>query len=505
MAASRRELAIKAVLKARDALSGPVRRASQAVRRTLTPALGAARSAASGLVGVVGRLSSGLSLLGVGGIAVSGAGILKLASDHAKALDELGKFARQVNVNVEALGELEFAAARQGIAQSDLRASFLALNTRLGQARGGFGKLAGFLKTLPLAFRAQVTAAKSTEEAFDLVIRAMARIEDPARRAAFATRFFGEAAGPKLGRLAEAGADGIAALRQEAHKYGVATKDQTDAAEAFVDTQENTNRTIAGLKMQIGAALLPVLKPLLERLTNWILANKELLAQRVAEWVADLITWIQAVDWSAIIDGARDVWATVRDVFGVLDTYVQKIGGWGNALLLLFGVKLVAALGGLPALVIAGTAAAVYELTRLWGELERFDEWRRDQERSARESGYEQRRQVRKALNARVTDGDVTAADVRTAASVGLVYRDGIFRRAELTDAPLRIAQAAVPEAVVQEIKSNAVVEIKIKNESTSPIRTTTDATGPMQVRTTTTAPTGRRGVGGPVGAGVAP
>lgn len=509
MAAGKKELAIKAVIKARDALSGPVRRAGQAVRRTLTPALGAARAAASGLVGVVGRLSSGLSLLGVGGIAISGAGLLKLASDHAKALDELGKFARQVNVNVEALGEYEYAAARQGIAQQELRASLRALNTRLGQSRAGFGDLAGFLKTLPKAFRDQIKAAGSTEEAFDLVLRAMARIEDPARRAAFAAKFFGEEAGPKLGRLAEAGADGIEALRKEAHRYGVATKDQTDAAEAFVDTQENMNRTIAGLKMQIGGALLPVLRPLLIRLTDWILANKEILAQRVSEWVQDLIRWIQEVDWSAIVDGAREVWTTVREAFGVLDTYVQKIGGWGNALLLLFGTKLVAALGGIPGLVIAGTAVAVSQLLEVWGELERFDDWRKEQQRSAEQSARNQRESVLDALEKRRKAGEqIIASDIRTAAAVGVVYDRGAgaFRRADpAADSPLLISARNAPQEVLAQIEGAVKVEVQIKNESSNPVRTTTDTTGPVQSRTTTTAPTGRRGVGAPVGAGVAP
>lgn len=75
-------------------------------------------------------------------------------------------------------------------------------------------------------------------------------------------------------RVAEAGADGLAQLRQDARDLGIVVSTEAgNSAEAFVDTMTRFQASIDGVRKSIGASLLPTLQPLLDRLTAWIMGE----------------------------------------------------------------------------------------------------------------------------------------------------------------------------------------------------------------------------------------
>tara|TARA_R100001086_G_scaffold246976_2_gene180176 strand:+ start:531 stop:2132 length:1602 start_codon:yes stop_codon:yes gene_type:complete len=531
-----KDLQIKAVLAAKDKMSSAVKRAAAAVRRRLSPALARASKMAKRLGSAMGTLGKGLAL-SAGALSAVGLAAYKVASDHAAALDEIGKFSRQINVTVVDLQELDYAMARQGLSTEVLRNGLNTLNTRLGESKAGLGKLHTFLKRMPKAFAEQVRAAKDTDEAFQIIIGAIHKVEDPAKKAALASVFFGKAIGPQMLRMAEVGNAGLKGLRAEAHKYGIATREQTDAAEKFVDVQENMNRTIAGLKIKIGSALLPIMEPLLLRLTGWIQANKDVVAVKVAAWVdllvekvqaattaianwdwdallqqvRDLIDTVSGWDWTRIADGAKAAWSSIEEVADWVSKLVDKLGGWGSALTLLFGVKLAAALGGIPGLIIGISAAIInVSLRPLLNELDEVQKRLMEEKADNRLQNARLAASLQKRVNEAQSAGKALDVGVeKTMRRFNLYLDEGTgqvraprntFDKLSLASSSIRRQHGGAP------IPSRTQVEVVVKAEDGTRARAKTTTTGNVNATTTTrTAPTGTRGVGLPAGAGVAP
>lgn len=274
------------------------------VTRRMTAPLRGVMRAMRGVASGVSRMLSGItSLLKpiaiLGGAAVAAAaGIFRIVQSTAQAGDELSKLSRQLGLSVEGLQELQFAADRSGVPIDQFNMAFRQFTTRVGQARGGFGDLSTFLKTLPKSFRESFKATTTTEEALGLVIDAISKIEDPLQKAAFASKFFGEE-GVKLTRMAEGGTEGLRALREEARRYGVMSTEAGRDSEAFVDAQANLKAAVQGVKFAIAGQLLPVLTPLLQRLADWASRNRTLIAQRVEGFFLRVGDALKKVDWAS--------------------------------------------------------------------------------------------------------------------------------------------------------------------------------------------------------------
>lgn len=67
-----------------------------------------------------------------------------------------------------------------------------------------------------------------------------------------------------------------------------------DAAK-FADAQDNMNAALTGLKVTIASGLLPIMEEGIEKLTNWIVQNKDLIKAKTAEFfnkIADAGKWL---------------------------------------------------------------------------------------------------------------------------------------------------------------------------------------------------------------------
>ena len=281
---------------------------------------------ASGMRSMMRGIGSVLRPIAVlGGAAVAaGIGVIRLVSGTAKAGDELGKLSRQLGFGVEELQELQFAAERSGVPVDMFAMSLRQFATRVGQAKVGMGELRTFLKTTPKSFQAAIKGANSTGEAFELVIAAISKIDDPLKRAALAGRFFGEE-GVKLTRMAEGGVVGLRRLRDEARGYGVMSEAATKQSEGFVDAQTNLKQAIGGVKIALASSLLPVLQPAIERLTEWVRINRELIAQRVSKVFRKMGEALKTVDWSAFAVGIENALVLGMDLLTAFGTIVTGV------------------------------------------------------------------------------------------------------------------------------------------------------------------------------------
>jgi len=334
---------IAAIFKAVDRVTGPVRAITRSVQTMTAPMRRVGRAVSSiadvsgfrnvtGAVHGLGRSVGGLSRhlssvagpLGMIGGAATIAGITKLTTGYATAGDRIAKFSRQVGLSAEAYQELKYAADRSGVSASDFDTAMDGLSRRLGEAKAGTGSLVSFLNKTSPALLQQVQGAESSEEAFELLTKAMSKVEDPSKRAAMAAAAFGRSGGAMVNLMAGGNAE-IGKLRAEAKRLGmVIGTDAAGQAEAFVDSMTNFKAAANGLGNVLGGQLLPQIQPLLDGLTKWITANRELIASNITAVVQQFSEFLRSVDWGG-------VWESVKNVTSGIAAFVDRIGGVGNA------------------------------------------------------------------------------------------------------------------------------------------------------------------------------
>lgn len=224
---------------------------------------------------IAGVLSKVAMIGGVVGVAV--AGLFKLVD----SFDDLGDKAEAIGVSADFLAQMRYAAERSGASIDELDAGMQSFTKNLGLARANAGPLTKFLGNVSPALLAQLKATKSNAEAFDLLAGAMAKIEDPAKKAALAQKTLGSAA---LAPLFAKGSDGLKKLRD---RYAELAPDQGKAADAageVADSMTDLKASTDGVKAALVRGLAPALKDIVERLGQWFTNHRE----DIATWAREL-------------------------------------------------------------------------------------------------------------------------------------------------------------------------------------------------------------------------
>ena len=222
----------------------------------LTDRMGGLKGAAIG-VGIAAGAAA------VGGIAAFAKSSI---SAFAAAGDEVQKMALRTGFTTEALSELKHAAELSGASLSSMENGVKRMQRTILDAENGLSTATDAFEMLGIEM-ADVEG-KTPEEQFTLLSGALADVEDASRRSALAQQVFGRA-GTQLLPMLAAGKDGLAAMRQEAHDLGmVFDQEAADSAAKYQDSLTKLSGAFDGIKFAVGSALVPVLIPLIEKLTQ---------------------------------------------------------------------------------------------------------------------------------------------------------------------------------------------------------------------------------------------
>lgn len=317
----------------------------------------------------------GVRAVGTRLAAIGAAGLAPLAASvrsFAKAGDTLDKMSKRTGVSVEALSELGFAAEQSGADLQTLEAGVRVMQRTLNDAERGLATAKDAMAELGLS--ADALRGLSPEQQFKTLAEALARIEDPSKRAAVAMQIFGRA-GTRLLPLIEGGADGIEALQEQARSLGLTISTEAAAEAALLtDTLNILWRTVRQGVFVVGSALAPAVTRLAEAtsrvvvsVTAWIKANRAVVvaAAKVAAIVALVgLTLIAAGLGISVLAAA----------LGGLATLVTASGAAMGTLLSPIGL-VVAAVVGLGVAIVRYTSLggqAVGWLMDRFGELQAF-------------------------------------------------------------------------------------------------------------------------------------
>lgn len=308
--------------------------------------------------------------------------------------DKLAEMAQRVGLSVDAYAQLQFAAAQADVEQEQFNAAMDQFNKRLGEAKAGTGPLLGFLNKVGPGLATQVKHAKTTEEAFGLMVKAFEAIPDPARRAALSAAVFGKS-GLQMGQFLGQGSKAIEAQRKKfldlAGSQEAFAKNSSDLDNAM----RETSVAFDGLKNAAAAELFPALNELAGVLTRFLADNREGLRAWAKETGAAISAWVKGGGMERLIQSFKEIAATAGRV-------IDMVGGPAGLAAIFAGIQvlpLVASLGSLAAsfgslavamapfaialapvalamapfaLAAAGLAAAGYQIYKNWEPLKQF-------------------------------------------------------------------------------------------------------------------------------------
>lgn len=272
---------IETVFRARDRMTAPIAR----MRNEVVRLTASTRASVFALNSAFASTNSALMSVATGGLAAVGlaaAGAYHQIRQFTDAADELSKTAARLQFPIENLQEWRFVASQSGVPTEDLTKSLTIFAKSLGAAKKGTGPLVSSMKNTNAQLLRQLVRTDDVSEAFEIYLQAMHNTKGAAAQTEMAAAAFGKS-GAKMINVASMTADEISKLREEARQNGIITLQAAQDAEAFNDSVDSLKMSVAGLRNSAIAPMLPAMTEMSDRMRLFILANRELIGQKIKE------------------------------------------------------------------------------------------------------------------------------------------------------------------------------------------------------------------------------
>ena len=278
-------------------LARQVRRVARAFRPMAGAALGAVKA-----MGALAGITGGLSF----------AGLLAGMKAFAEETDGLVKQARLIGITAQQLRDLQYVGGLIGVSQEKVNAAMGTFSKRLGELRGGTGELRSILKQTNPVLLEQLENARDSAEAFEFLVLAMRDLANESDRNALSAAAFSKA-NQAMAFFAGRSADEIRRLKDEGRRLrGPLAETAGFLAEGFNDALYRVNQAMKGVRDAIVVDLMPAFNPMIDRLAEWVAANRELVASNIADFIRDFAARLQSVDWVKFGAAMQDVFSGMK-------------------------------------------------------------------------------------------------------------------------------------------------------------------------------------------------
>ena len=245
---------------------------------------------------------------------------LSYAASAANAVDQTNDLAQRLGMSVESLQALQMAAKLSGV--DDATGALQKLTVAIGTAAES-GKTEAFTK-LGLDF--QALQAMSPEEQFKAIQSAIAGLATPAERAAAAVAIFGKAGVELLPLMSQ----NLEEIEQRMRRLGaIVGEDQVEAISSMNDSLDMVKATFDGIIGTVVGNLAPVVESLAEELLGFVesfnVANESAggIAGVLTDAVLDIADYLAGVFDNAI--GTFDGFGTTMKEVGAVFEFVGNI------------------------------------------------------------------------------------------------------------------------------------------------------------------------------------
>jgi hypothetical protein len=282
------------------------KKAAKAIEQAQKKASAAARQGTQEFFGALEKIDGFFTsiatkaALGIAAIFGGAAASVKSFIDEASELKTIASF---TSLSTQEFQGLAYAMEQNGLSAEKLADGFRQFNAgfRESTLSGGKGAVAEGIKDLGLSFE-KMKRLRPQEQLFAILEAANKAGPSMARAGTFA-RIFGEIAGANLSRIADLGVPAIKALIAEAGDLGFVLS--TDAVESGIKLKQQFGQLTGaaeGLRNAIALELLPIISETIPKIRDWVVQNRELIAQNVKLWLGEIVAlgkqflpWIKAV------------------------------------------------------------------------------------------------------------------------------------------------------------------------------------------------------------------
>lgn len=295
-----------------------------------------------------GKVGTGLGLPVAALSGILGGFSLMAVKNAVVGFTEMGEAVKngalKTGMSVQEFQKMKYVAEQSGTSIDDLGASVSKLNKNIGAAASGRNnQLASLMKRLGISMR---DANGDIVRGIDILPKladAMKRNKSSGMKDLMGATMFGKSYAAILPMLLEGSAGIQANLDRMAKLKGVLDDSDIDAAKDLGDSFKDLSMVTKGFQVTIAKELTPVIRPLVDDLTAWWVANKKLVGVEVSKMAKDLGEWVAKIDFKQIL---KDTSGFVKS----LGRLVDMVGGAKNALIglvLYMNIQTIMAIGGL--------------------------------------------------------------------------------------------------------------------------------------------------------------
>jgi methyl-accepting chemotaxis protein len=208
--------------------------------------------------------------------AVVGLGGALALRHFAQDIDNLAKLSARLDVPIQSLQELRFAAAQTGTEATHLTTGFQRFTKSISEASTGLSTPLKAFEALGVEITNTDGTLRSTEDVLNDVADGMANVKNPADRVRVAFDLFGKA-GAGMVNMLQGGSEELNKLRGQFSDLTIEmTGDQAKAVEDANDRFDLLRRIFNSIGQQITATLLPTLSAIATVLTTVVIAAIDL-------------------------------------------------------------------------------------------------------------------------------------------------------------------------------------------------------------------------------------
>ena len=319
----------------------------------------------------------------------AGAAILGLAKHYAAYAQELNLASISTGIGVENLQKLQYAATLSEVGIDDLNVGLKFLNRSIAVGLSNpVSEQAAAFNSMGIKLRDANGNIKDTNT---LILELSSRFQKAtniSQETATAMALFGRQ-GAALIPFLKQGPEQIKKMEEELTKLGhVWTPDQLKAGAEMNDSFKKLRASISGLGADIAIKLFPVLTPIINSMTQWIVKNKIWMADNFQKNVVQLGGALKTI-WQHLLNISNAL-LPVIDAIGGFRTIIEFLAAIYIARLIISFANLVIALGGLAKAFYVVSAAilaspitwiigglvllgvAIYEVITHWAQIKAF-------------------------------------------------------------------------------------------------------------------------------------
>src|SRR5487761_388773 len=281
--------------------------------------------------------------------ALGGLGALLSVGEFAEAIRSAAEYEEQLAITSRAagltatqLGGLQFAGKIAGVSADQINRGVQYFNRQIAEAARGKAKDAQIILTR-MGFANNPQHMVQTAAGLDAVANEAKKLVDSGN-IQLASDMMGKLFGSRSGVL-------LLPMFQQGAARG----------KEFNESLKDLTASVGGFRLAVAGGLFPVLTPVIERMAEWIAANRSWIATDISEAVRSLIDTVENADWRPAISMLHGLGAAADFAMHHLGPIEVALGVFAA----FRGLKAIAAVAGIGSAAVeslAGVTAAVWAL-----------------------------------------------------------------------------------------------------------------------------------------------